>query len=60
MPSEHGAQVTPERAQELIDRLTDGDLIDFATTCSNKAVALEAEMQLRKRYPSSIVIENPK
>jgi hypothetical protein len=31
---------------------TDDDLIDFATTCSNRGVALLAEMYLRKRYPS--------
>ena len=44
--------MTEHRAQELIDRMTDEALVAFATTCSNRGVRLDAEMQLRKRYPS--------
>lgn len=43
---------TPERNRELIDRMSDDQLIDFATTCSDRGVALAAEMHLRSRYPS--------
>lgn len=35
-----------------IDRAPDEHLIDIATTCSNRGVALAAEVALRKRYPS--------
>ena len=44
--------VTAKRAQEIIDSVDDDFLIDLATTCSNRGVALQAEMQLRRRYPS--------
>jgi hypothetical protein len=42
---------TLERVKEIISMLTDEDLIDFATTCSDAGVRLAAEMHLRKRYP---------
>ena len=51
---------TPERNLELIERLTDDDLIDFATTCSNRGVALAAEMHLRRRYPSTVRLKRPR
>ena len=39
--------------REIIDRmLGDDDLIDIATTCSNRGVSIAAEIQIRKRYPS--------
>ena len=45
--------MTHRRAEEIIRTLlTDDDLIDIATTCSNRGLALNAEMHLRKRYPS--------
>jgi hypothetical protein len=38
--------------QTAVERLmSDDDLIDVATTCSNRGVALAAEIALRKRYP---------
>lgn len=32
--------------------VTDDALMDFSTTCSNRGVALAAEMELRRRHPS--------
>ncbi len=41
---------TPERNWEIIETmLSDDDLIDIATTCSNRGMALAAEIHLRKR-----------
>jgi hypothetical protein len=44
--------MTEERCSEIIESMSDDLLIDIATTCSNRGVALSAEMHLRKRYPS--------
>ena len=33
-------------------RISDDILIAFATTCSNRQIALASEVDLRKRYPS--------
>ena len=33
-------------------RASDDTLIAFATTCSDRGIALTAEIALRKRYPS--------
>lgn len=45
--------MTAQRALEIIARMSDDDLIDMTTTCSDRGVALAAEMHLRKRYPAS-------
>lgn len=49
--------MTPERVQQIIDQMSDDDLIAFATKCSNRGISLSAEMQLRARYPSSVTID---
>ncbi len=46
--------MTSTQCQEIIDRLPDEELICFIETCSNHGVALAAETQLRRRYPSRI------
>ena len=46
-------KMTAERAKEVIrTMLSDDDLIDMATTCSDRGIALASEMELRRRYPS--------
>lgn len=56
-----GANLMLTRAQlAKRETLTDDMLIDIATTCSNRAVALGAEMTLRLRYPSRVKIKRPK
>lgn len=38
-------------------KIPDESLIDMATTCSDRGVALRAEIVLRKRYPSQAIRE---
>jgi hypothetical protein len=40
-----------------IDRVSDDVLLSIAETCSNRGVALAAEMALRRRYPSKVRVE---
>lgn len=47
------SKMTHERAKQIISEIPDDQLIDFITTCSNKGVALTAEIELRKRYRSA-------
>ena len=48
--------MTAERCKEIIAKMSDEELIDFATTASNEGIALRAEMILRSRYPSKVVM----
>ncbi len=48
--------MTQERAKEIIESIPDDVLIDFATTCSNYGLAMRAEIELAKRYPSKRAI----
>ena len=49
--------MTEGRVREVIDGMSDDDLIDFATTCSNSGLRLCAEIELRKRHPSRKKLE---
>ncbi len=41
-----------ERAKEIIRGMTDDELIDISMTCSDRGVAMRAEIELARRYPS--------
>lgn len=49
-----------DRTKEILSKVSDDFLIDMATTCSNRGMALASEMQLRARYPSRKVVRRRK